>query len=196
MVDSAFVSAPEGAFADYLAQQPEPQRSTLAVVAARLRAILPDAEACISYDMPGFRVDGTVVAGFAGFVKHCSYFPHSGATLSRLPAAALQGYDCNAGTLRFPIDRPLPVGLLRQLVAARIELENEKYATTPTARRLYDNGRVEYRGKRRNGQMHGDWSFWRKDGSLMRTGSFRDGVQVGVWRTFDRTGGLVKETML
>lgn len=186
--------APEAAFADYLAAQPEPQRTTLLTVAARLRTILPDAEACISYGMPAFKCDGAAIAGIAGFKAHCSYFPHSGDTVGRVPAAALEGYDWDAGTLRFPIDRPLPVGLLRQLVAARIGLENEKYATGTTARSLYDNGRLEYRGKRRKEQMHGDWQWWRRDGSLMRTGSFKDGAQVGVWRTYDRNGGLVKET--
>jgi antitoxin component YwqK of YwqJK toxin-antitoxin module len=42
--------------------------------------------------------------------------------------------------------------------------------------------------------MHGAWEFYRTDGSLMRSGSFDRGRQVGLWRTFDRTGGLVKET--
>ena len=42
--------------------------------------------------------------------------------------------------------------------------------------------------------MHGDWAFYRKDGSMMRSGSFDRGVQIGIWRTFDREGRLVKET--
>jgi antitoxin component YwqK of YwqJK toxin-antitoxin module len=42
--------------------------------------------------------------------------------------------------------------------------------------------------------MHGDWSFYRADGSLMRAGSFERGRQVGVWRTYDRSGKVVKET--
>jgi antitoxin component YwqK of YwqJK toxin-antitoxin module len=45
-----------------------------------------------------------------------------------------------------------------------------------------------------DGVMHGDWQFFRLDGSLMRSGTFDRGRQVGVWRTFDRTGHLVKET--
>jgi len=186
----------EPAFAEYLAAQPEPQRRTLEVVAERLRRLLPDAEACISYGMPGFRVDGTVLAGFAGFVHHCSYFPHSGDTVGRLAAADLDGYEWDAGTLRFPNDRPLPVALLRKLVAARVEVENAQPPKKNVARRFYDNGRLAHKGRLRAGEMHGEWSFWRRDGSLMRTGSFTDGVQTGVWRTFDRTGALVKETTL
>ncbi|MCB0983980.1 MAG: hypothetical protein KDB06_04930 [Ilumatobacter sp.] len=184
----------EPAFAEYLAAQPEPQRTTLLVVAERLRRLLPDAEACISYGMPGFRVDGTVVAGFAGFKGHCSYFPHSGDVIRRLPAGAVLDHQWRDGTLRFPVDQPLSAALLRKLVEARLDLENEKGDVGPVARRFYANGRLAQKGKRRNGHMHGDWSFWRKDGSLMRTGTFKDGVQTGIWRTYDRDGFVVKET--
>jgi antitoxin component YwqK of YwqJK toxin-antitoxin module len=55
----------------------------------------------------------------------------------------------------------------------------------------YPNGGVRYTGFRRDGEMHGDWSFYRADGSLMRAGSFERGRQVGVWRTYDRSGKVV-----
>jgi antitoxin component YwqK of YwqJK toxin-antitoxin module len=41
--------------------------------------------------------------------------------------------------------------------------------------------------------MHGPWSWYRRDGSLMRSGSLDRGRQVGTWRTFDRAGKLVTE---
>ena len=59
---------------------------------------------------------------------------------------------------------------------------------------VYDNGTVKLRGSHLDGAMHGDWVFYRRDGSLMRTGSFNRGTQVGVWRTHDRTGAVIKET--
>ena len=58
----------------------------------------------------------------------------------------------------------------------------------------YDTGAVRYRGFQLDGAMHGAWEFLRKDGSLMRAGEFDRGKQVGVWRTFDRAGNVVKET--
>lgn len=58
----------------------------------------------------------------------------------------------------------------------------------------YDTGGVRNRGYLLDGQMHGEWEFLRKDGSVMRTGAFDRGRQVGVWRTFDRSGQVVKET--
>jgi antitoxin component YwqK of YwqJK toxin-antitoxin module len=58
----------------------------------------------------------------------------------------------------------------------------------------YDNGNVRYDGFTLDGEMHGKWKFFRKDGSLMRSGEFDLGQQVGTWRTYDRVGKVVKET--
>ena len=58
----------------------------------------------------------------------------------------------------------------------------------------YETGAVRFRGFTLDGEMHGGWEFFRKDGSVMRTGEFDRGRQVGTWRTFNRGGQLVKET--
>lgn len=58
----------------------------------------------------------------------------------------------------------------------------------------YGTGTIKSKGYLLDGEMHGAWSFVRKDGSVMRTGHFDRGRQVGTWRTFDRSGRLVKET--
>jgi antitoxin component YwqK of YwqJK toxin-antitoxin module len=59
---------------------------------------------------------------------------------------------------------------------------------------FYENGLPRFKGDYRNGKMHGYWEFYRKDGSLMRSGTFQDDQQVGIWKTFARDGSLVKET--
>jgi antitoxin component YwqK of YwqJK toxin-antitoxin module len=58
----------------------------------------------------------------------------------------------------------------------------------------YETGSVKMKGFLLDGEMHGAWAWNRTDGSVMRTGEFDRGKQIGVWRTFDRSGGLVKET--
>jgi antitoxin component YwqK of YwqJK toxin-antitoxin module len=58
----------------------------------------------------------------------------------------------------------------------------------------YANGVVKMKGSHLDGEMHGAWEFYRTDGSLMRTGQFDRGRQIGVWRTLDRSGHLVKDT--
>jgi len=59
---------------------------------------------------------------------------------------------------------------------------------------FYENGLPRFKGEYLDGEMHGFWEFFRKDGTLMRSGAFDRGVQVGVWKTFDREGKLAKET--
>jgi antitoxin component YwqK of YwqJK toxin-antitoxin module len=58
----------------------------------------------------------------------------------------------------------------------------------------YPSGSLKYKGSRLDGEMHGAWEFYRADGSVMRAGEFDRGKQVGVWRTLDRSGRVVKET--
>ena len=65
----------------YLAALDEPKRSTLEALRRSILEVVPDAEQCISYGMPAFRLQGKVVAGFAAF-KHLSYLPHSGSVLA------------------------------------------------------------------------------------------------------------------
>jgi antitoxin component YwqK of YwqJK toxin-antitoxin module len=59
----------------------------------------------------------------------------------------------------------------------------------------YDNCNLRFEGFYLDGEMHGSWAFYRRDGSLMRTGRFDRGRQVGTWQTFDRGGAVVKETV-
>lgn len=58
----------------------------------------------------------------------------------------------------------------------------------------YANGKLKFRGANVDGEMHGHWEFFRTDGSMMRAGDFDHGKQVGIWRTYDRAGRVVKET--
>ena len=103
----------------YLADVDEPKRTTLETLRRSVLAVVPDAEQCISYGMPAFKVRGKTVAGFAAFKNHLSYLPHSGSVLAALEAD-LAGYDHTSGSLHFPIDEPLPVPLVRKLIATRL----------------------------------------------------------------------------
>jgi uncharacterized protein YdhG (YjbR/CyaY superfamily) len=102
----------------YLAALDEPKRGTLERLRATIREIVPDAEQCISYGMPAFKLNGKVVAGFAAFKNHLSYFPHSGSVLPEL-SDALVGYTTTKGALRFAVDQPLPKALVKKLITVR-----------------------------------------------------------------------------
>lgn len=102
---------------DYLAGIPEPKRSTLEVVRQRILVVLPDAEQCISYGMPAFRVEGKVLAGFAAFKNHLAYLPHSGRVFSEIPE--LDTFEKTTGSLHFAIDEPLSQELVNRLIEVR-----------------------------------------------------------------------------
>ena len=103
----------------YLAKVDEPQRSTLEQLRRTILKIVPEAEECISYQVPAFRVSGKVIAGFAAFKKHLSYLPFSGSVLSQLPKE-LAGYDKTLSALHFPLDRPLPEAVVKKLIDVRL----------------------------------------------------------------------------
>ena len=106
---------------DYLGQLDEPKRSTLEQLRRDILSVVPDAEQCLSYAVPGFKVDGTTIAGFAAFKNHLSYLPHSGSVFPQL-AEELAGYQKSTGALRFAIDQPLPRELVEKLIAVRLRL--------------------------------------------------------------------------
>jgi hypothetical protein len=58
----------------------------------------------------------------------------------------------------------------------------------------FANGSLKASGFELDGRLHGHWEWFRLDGTLMRSGDFHLGDQVGVWRTWDRAGRIVKET--
>lgn len=101
----------------YLEATPQPARGTLEKVRKMIRKVVPEAEETISYGVPAFK-QGGVVAGFAATKTHCALYLFSGTVVEAL-ADALEGYEISKGTVRFPLDKPLPEALIRKLVQAR-----------------------------------------------------------------------------
>ena len=103
----------------YLASLDERARTTLKELRHSILEAVPEAQECISYGMPAFKVEGKTVAGFAAFKNHLSYLPHSGSVLAQL-ADDLAGYQSTKGSLHFPVDQPLPAALVKRLVETRL----------------------------------------------------------------------------
>jgi len=116
---------PENEIDNYLATVPEPQRSTLLAVRSTIQAILPDAQECICYGVPAYKVDGIGVAGFSAYKQHCSYFPMSGSVFSAM-AKDVENYKVTKGALHFAVDKPLPATLIRKLIRTRLNQMAEK----------------------------------------------------------------------
>ena len=103
----------------YLAKLDGPKRRTLEALRQTILAVVPEAEQCLAYGAPAFKVRGRTIAGFAAFTGHLTYLPHSGSVLADL-GGEVAGYETSKGSLRFAVDQPLPKPLVEQLVTTRM----------------------------------------------------------------------------
>ena len=64
-----------------------------------IKAAAPEAEECISYQLPAFRLNGKLLVAYGAAAKHCAFYP--GSVVEALKDE-LKDYDTSTGTIRFP----------------------------------------------------------------------------------------------
>jgi uncharacterized protein YdhG (YjbR/CyaY superfamily) len=101
----------------YLADLPADKRAALQKLRAHIRAAVPEADECISYGVPAFRLNGRFLFAFGATTRHCAFYP--GAVVDDYKDE-LSEYSTSKGTIRFQPDHPLPKALVRKLVEAQI----------------------------------------------------------------------------
>ena len=110
----------------YLTAQPPKARAVLKQIRDVIRTVAPDAVDSFSYRIPGVKLDGKSLVWYAGFTHHASLYP-IGERIRAQYSAELEGYETSKGTVRFPLDKPLPIPLVRRLVKARMEELRAKF---------------------------------------------------------------------
>lgn len=116
---------------DYLKQFPAEQQAALHKIRKAIKETAPKAEEGISYGMPGYKLNGVLVY-FGGFKNHCSLFP-AGSSIKEF-SSELKEYKTSRGTIQFPLEKPVPVTLIKKIVKARMK-ENEGKAKAKISRR-------------------------------------------------------------
>lgn len=118
---------------EYLADVTADQRAALQKIRKAIKAAAPTAEECISYGLAAFRIEGRPLVAFGAGAKHCAFYPMSSTTVAA-HQDELKAYGISKGTIRFAADRPLPAGLVRKLVKARIAENGSRGSKKPSKR--------------------------------------------------------------
>jgi hypothetical protein len=170
------------------------QRACLEEIRNIVALTLPSAQETIKYGIPTFMISGVPVIGFDGFKNHNSIFPYSGSFNLRL-SNELKKYEQTKGSIHFSRSQSFPKGLLVKILKERIIQINELYPKrNGEFLEFYSNGVLKARGRYKGKALHGDWQWFRKNSVIMRSGSFKNGIQIGTWITYDASGLPYKET--
>lgn len=113
---------------DYLTGFPHDTRHLLENVRLTIRRAAPSADEKISYRIPTFALHGNLVH-FAGYKNHIGFYPGSRAIAKF--KKELAKFETSRGTVQFPLDRPIPTGLIRRIVEFRVRENMAKAKTKP-----------------------------------------------------------------
>jgi uncharacterized protein YdhG (YjbR/CyaY superfamily) len=122
---------------EYIATHPPDVQAVLQRVRSTIAKAVPRAEEAISYQIPTFKLLGTYVVYFAGWKKHYSLYPASPALVAAFKRD-LAPYEVNKGTIRFPLDQPVPVKLIAgiaRFLAKEADARAKAKAAKPKTRR-------------------------------------------------------------
>jgi uncharacterized protein YdhG (YjbR/CyaY superfamily) len=103
---------------EYLAPLSKDERAALEKLRKDIKSAAPKAEECISYQLPGLRLDGRMLASFGAWTDHCAFYP--GAFPIEANKKDLGAYKTSKGTIQFPAEKPLPATLVRKLIKSGI----------------------------------------------------------------------------
>ena len=109
---------------EYIADFPEDVQSLLNQVRSTIKQAATDAEESIGYGMPAYKLYGRPLVYFAGYKNHIGFYATP--TGHEEFAKELSKYKQGKGSVQFPIDQPMPLDLIFQIVAFRVIENMEK----------------------------------------------------------------------
>ncbi len=108
---------------EFISSYPPNVQALLQELRAAVHELVPEAQEKISYGIPTFTLRGNLVH-FSAYEKHIGFYPGSGPI--KQFAKELEAYETAKGTVRFPIDKPLPMPLIKKMIRACIERNMER----------------------------------------------------------------------
>ena len=109
---------------EYFSVFPETTRKLLEQIRSLIKETVPEAEETISYNMPAFRFHG-ILLYYAGYKGHIGFYPGDAKTLTVFEDQ-IKGFETSKGTIRFPLNKKLPLPLIKKIVKYRAAANLEK----------------------------------------------------------------------
>jgi len=107
----------------YISSFPTNTKSILKEIRKTIKLGAPMAEELISYNMPAFKLHSNLVY-YAGYKKHIGFYPGTGAIIKFKDELSI--YKSAKGSVQFPLDKPMPLGLIRNIVKFRVKENLER----------------------------------------------------------------------
>jgi uncharacterized protein YdhG (YjbR/CyaY superfamily) len=119
----------------YIASQPKAVQALLDRVRNTMHRAVPGGQEAISYQIPVYKLDGRPVFYFAGWKAHYSLYPSTRGLVEEFKDE-LAPYEVNdKGTMRFPLDKPVPVGLIGRMAKFRVRELAERHKAKSGSRK-------------------------------------------------------------
>jgi uncharacterized protein YdhG (YjbR/CyaY superfamily) len=116
----------------YIATFPKETQKILEELRATIKAAAPEAKEKISYQMPAFALKGNLVY-FAAWKNHIGFYPTSSGTEAFKKELSI--YESAKGSVKFPIDKPLPLELITKIVKFRVTENLKKAEIIPSKKK-------------------------------------------------------------
>lgn len=111
-----------GTIDEYIALYPDNVREIMEEMRRVIRECAPDAEEAIAYGIPTFKLAGKNLVHFAAYKNHIGFYPaSSGIAMFK---DELSAFKISTGTVRFPLNKPIPYELVRKIVIFRVKENN------------------------------------------------------------------------
>ncbi|MBL7842791.1 MAG: DUF1801 domain-containing protein [Cyclobacteriaceae bacterium] len=101
-----------------------------------IRKAAPQAEEAIRYQMPTFKMEGNLVH-FAAYKNHIGFYPAPSGLLAF--QKEISKYKHSKGAVQFPLDKPLPLGLITKIVKYRVKKNLEKLKSKKTGQKNFSS---------------------------------------------------------
>ena len=109
---------------EYISEFPKTTQKILKQIRATIKKTVPDAEETISYAIPTFKHKGRYLIYFAGYKNHIGLYPAPRG--NEAFKKELSAYKGGKGTVKFPLDKPMPLNLISKIVKFRVKENLEK----------------------------------------------------------------------